>query len=143
MRVADAVERLGGFQARIGGVLSRVGIALDAQPRDPVVLAHLRWELLRLLREYQLFKHTELFDPLLRGDDPDRRRRAGSLKDRCLAMAAVVTDHVRRWTVAGVADATSYEVEARALLARLARHLAEERLGVTHLLDGLQRTRRA
>lgn len=143
MRVGDAIQRLEAYQTRIDAVLTRTGRALDVTPRDPVALAHLRWELLRLLREYQLFKHGELFEPLLRGGDAGRRMRAATLKDRCLAMAEVVTEHTQRWTVAGTADAGSYTDEARALLVRLVQHLSEERSGVAHLLDGVLRTRQA
>lgn len=108
-----------------------------------MLLAHLRWQLLRLLREYQLFKHGEIFDPLLRAGDENRRAQAASLKSRCIAMAAVVSEHSRRWTVAGTLDHDDYPDEARALIFRIGAHLVQERAGVEHLLDGLRETRRA
>ncbi|WP_174280295.1 hypothetical protein [Sphingomonas bacterium] len=143
MHVAAAITRLEQYQGRITALIDRTRVALDQPARDPVALATLRWEMLRLLREYQLFKHGELFDPLLRAADLGRRGRAASLKARCIEMAAAVGDHGRRWAEAGTATAERHADETHTLLTRLTQHLLRERLGVTELLSGLQRTRQA
>lgn len=70
--------------------------------RDLLASGHptavLRWQLVRALREYQLFKHREIFDPLAGSLNPQLADLACGMKMRCIATCNAYGDHVQRWS---------------------------------------------
>jgi hypothetical protein len=101
------------------------------------------WQLLRLLRSYQLFKHGEIFDPLGRHPDPIRARRAAAAKERCTAMGEQFGRHVQRWSAQGAdSSPVEYKQQTTDVLAAVRRHLTHEAAEVELLLRDVKRTRR-
>ena len=105
--------------------------------------ARQRWALMRTLREYQLFKHIEIFDPVIDRGDPRRAELAEAIKQRCIAAGEDYRRYVGRWT----SEATElrwadYVADADAVAARIRLHMARERRDVEALLAGMEQTRR-
>jgi hypothetical protein len=95
---------------------------------DPAAHARHRWELLRVLVEFQLFKHRDVFDPLIRQGDPRTAPRAQLLKTECAALGAEVRAFVVRWSDGSVeADWERFRTASLALIAMVERGLAEQR----------------
>lgn len=89
-----AIKHLEEQQARITMLLHGV--------RDLLASGHptavLRWQLVRALREYQLFKHREIYDPLAGSLNPQLADLACGMKMRCIATCNAYGDHVQRWS---------------------------------------------
>lgn len=110
-------------------------LLIDADTCRLKALCLVRWQLIRRLRAFQLFKHTHLFDPLIAAGPPMRRLQATELKRRCLAMGDLYAVHVRRWTLSAAADDwPAYRRDADAMARRIRRHLADEAGGIRLLL---------
>ncbi|MBJ6122145.1 hypothetical protein [Sphingomonas mollis] len=105
MDVSASLARLHEHQDRILTILDRATNLIHGDPdRNRAGLATSRWEMARRLREYQLFKHRELFDPMIAGGDPDQRRRARLMKADCILLSEDFQTHVARWSGVDVAD---------------------------------------
>jgi hypothetical protein len=136
MNAARLLPELDRHQAAILSHFDEVG-QLVAGPPDLAcpALSRRRWELVRMLRAYQLFKHHELFDPAIRNGNPAEAAAASRMKARCTGMGDTVSAYVRHWSCADVAGAwAEYSRATGALVHRLRAHLARERLEATELL---------
>jgi hypothetical protein len=123
---------------QIGSVLAEAETALGrSDPERSKTLALIRWQLVRRLRSYQLFKHTELFDPLCRGGEAGKARMASAMKARCIDTAEAYDRHVKKWSACGIDSAwASYEQDSRAVIALIRQHLAREAAEAENLLAG-------
>lgn len=144
MHTADALRALDRHQQRIlAGITAAVAL-LDlpaAEARPP--LARARWEMLRMLGEYRLFKHTEVFDPAEASGSPAQVMAARKLKAECDAAAAGFRAYVVHWSARDIAaEWAGYRPAMLAMAARLRAHLAHERGAITAVLAGSTRTRR-
>lgn len=141
---AQAYDRLVDYQSRI---VTCIDGAVELLALDPeaarMPLARIRWTMVRILREYQLFKHREIFDPVIVRDDrysPIARR----LKEACLAAADQHLTFVARWNAGDVAARWhEYRPAMAARSAQLRRDIARERREVATLLAGCSLGRRA
>lgn len=110
-----------------------------AQPE----IAQIRWQLLRVLREYQLFKHNEIFDPLIAANRTELAMMAKRLKAACIAAGEAYQAHTIRWTEQGALESwTEYQQAVLKIVERVEEHLRSERMAVTALLAGVSRTRK-
>ena len=124
------------LQDRILAIVSRAE-AILRQPgnRDTAALGGARWEVARALREYQLFKHSCIFDPLERGADY-RAIKAKRMKADCIRIGEEFRAYVLKWSVVSILDHwAEYHPAALDAVARIRAHLAKERIGVAELLD--------
>lgn len=139
-----ALTLLGEHQRTIAALLDEADSVFEgSDPLSSDALAHLRWQLVRRLRTYQLFKHIELFDPIMAAGDAERARSAGEMKARCLTAGNAYNDHVRKWTVLGMGvDPLRYRAEGQTIVARLREHLRREAADAKVLLERVVRTRR-
>lgn len=144
MRSEQALTRLQEHQSRAAEILGRAQAALaGSQDVESARLAQMRWELMRVLRDYQLFKHTEIFNPVIQTGTPAEAKTAAQLKDRCVGIAALYADHARKWTLMGAVDAwPHYRTEALRMIRDLEAHMAAELRDTGALLSGIARTRR-
>lgn len=143
MEADRALSRLGEYQRRIAHIIvaARDALAGDSASGQKTV-AGARWELVRILREYQLFKHTEIFDPLIAYGDSVRATNASRLKTRCIDLGQSYGDHVQRWSLQAPMNAwDDYRDEALTMIERINRHLGDEAEQVARLLVGVGRTR--
>jgi hypothetical protein len=144
MKTADALHRLDLLQLRIVALLDHATEMVAKPPeqaREP--LAKARWALARILREYQVFKHTEIFDPAIRHGGEQHAEQARIMAARCIATGKAFTDHVIRWGSQDVvAQWTTYRPAMLAMVVRLRRALVSEKIGVAALLAGAEQTRR-
>lgn len=140
-----AIIRLEGYQEQIRRIIGQaLPVVRDGDPSQCMSLASARWQLLRVLREYQLFKHTEIFDPII-GHGPGLKASAAALlKKRCVELADEHHRYVQRWSLEGLGTAwPQYRSEALVMADRIEQHLRQEMRDVRALLSGLYRTRQA
>ena len=119
---------LGEHHRHIHALLDEADAALiGIDPARARVLALIRWQLMRRLRTYQLFKHTELFDPIIRGNDSEMTRSAGAMKARCTAIGEAYNEHVGKWAAAGIeSNWSAYQADAASAILSIRNHLARE-----------------
>ena len=141
LRIAHDTERtllarLLGYQERIEAILARGEHILDAGATlDGGAIGQLRWELARTLGEYQIFKHTRLFDPLIVRGGP-RSAAAAAMKQSCITLGGAFRAYVIRWTAADILDRPDpYRTAALVEVGRLRTHLKREREGARQLLQ--------
>ena len=143
MNTDQALLRLQALQRSLLDHLDRVQAWFSLPPaeaREP--LARARWLAVRLVHEYQVFKHAEILDPAIRHGAPAQVDAATRMKADCLAVIAHFRAHVREWSTGDVAARwDEYLAAMRALADRWRAHLATERRAIADLLAGSTRTR--
>ena len=143
MRVADALARLDQHQTDI---LATIAGALKLAEGEPAVvrmaLARARWKLARQLREYQVFKHNEIFGPATLSGTPLHAERARAMAQHCTDNGEQFQDYLKRWSSRDVVQQwEEYKPAMLAMTSQLRRMLAVERGNVVALLAGSARTR--
>ena len=124
------------FQDRIHAIVDRA----EANLRNPAgadfaALGQTRWEAARALREYELFTHSRIFDPLIRGPDY-RALKARTMKADCVRMGEQFRAYVLKWSVVSIADHwAEFYPAALDVMALIRTHLARERTGVSELVE--------
>lgn len=144
MKTEHALARLYEHQQAI---LDHLAASCEFMRQDPHLargpLAKARLEMFRLLRAYQLFKHTEIFDPVVRQDNAGQIASASRMKADCTAAGEAYRAYVNVWSTRDVVDAwDSYRPAMTAMAQRLRSHIAVERAQVPQLLAGSSNTRR-
>lgn len=143
MHTEHVIAHLQQHQREIEASL-REGQALlaDGNALQLKAIALVRWQLMRALRAYQLFKHTEIFNPIIASGAPSRAREAEELKQRCIVIGEAYREHVQRWSLSGPAHSwPDYLKETQEIIRRIRAHLDQETLGVAALIANLKRTR--
>lgn len=143
MRIEQVVAHLQHHHREIETSL-REGQALldDGDASQLKAIALVRWQLMRALRAYQLFKHTEIFNPIIASGALPRAREAEDLKQRCILIGEAYQEHVKQWSLSGPAHSwPTYIKEAQEIIRRIRTHLNEETLSVEALIANLKRTR--
>ena len=140
-----AIERLEEQQARIVTLLASASALLGEEQRDSVsALATLRWRLVRTMREYQLFKHFEIFDRLAASSNTQLAEIARGMKGRCVAIGEEYAAHVQRWSNGTASNAWSdLTLDTLAITAKIRKHLDHEHAQAVILLRDVARTRRS
>jgi hypothetical protein len=130
------LDRLVEHQNLVRGIIARAETCLrHPHQRDALTLARLRWEVTRAIGAYTLFKHHELFDPLVAHGTSAQARAAAEAKRACLAMGAQFQAHVRKWSGAPVAERwDEYQPATVAMIAKLRGHFDLERQAVGAML---------
>ena len=143
MRTEDALRRLIDLQTRILAEVDAAAVVLGGGPETArAELAKARWSVSRVLREYQLFKHVEIFDPAIARGSPSQADAARRMKAACIAAGRDHAEHVARWSVSdAAAHWDEYRAAMRALVAAIRTHIRRERVDVERLLAGSERTR--
>jgi hypothetical protein len=128
-------DRFTELQGRILGLIDRTeALLLDRDAPDVGALGSTRWELARTLREYQLFKHSCIFDPLDQRRGPDASS-ARIMKADCIRFGEEFLAYVLRWSAASpLQQWDEFETASRDMIARIRAQLVAERIGVTDLL---------
>ena len=132
-----ALDRLHEHQGEILALMRTAEPMLtDPLARDVPGLARARWALMRALTAYQMFKHREIFDPLIAKAAPGEAHRLLRMKRACLDLGDVFRAYVQRWSACDVEGRwAEYQPAALAMMARLRTHIAREREEVTALLS--------
>jgi len=95
---------------------------------DPAAQARHRWELLRVLVEFQIFKHRDIFDPIIRRGDPRTAPQAQIMKEECAALGMEVRAFVTCWSDGSVErDWDRFRAATLALIAKVERGLIGQR----------------
>jgi hypothetical protein len=95
-----------------------------------------RWQMVRLLREYQIFMHSRIFDPAIAKGAPNQIAAAQDLKINCIAMGNAFSSYVKFWS-SGVITTSweSYRIAMIEMSASLAQHVKSELSNVVALLS--------
>ena len=130
------LARLADHQREILTILNGAEPFLTEPPkRDVAALARARWALMRALTGYQLFKHREVFDPLLAKARPADAYNLVRMKRACTELGDAFRSYVQRWSGADVeAQWTEYQPAALAMIARIREHIAREQEEVGKVL---------
>lgn len=142
MRTDAALRILSDHQDRILAQIASDRALFDAEGEAArPALSQRRWLLTRLLREYQLFKHVELFDPALAGND--RLGVAARLKMRCIAIGERFAAYLACWTSSAIDGHWSdYAAATLRMFDALDRHVEQERRAIEAMLAGVERIER-
>jgi len=124
------------LQDRIHAIVDRAeAILREPGNRDVATLGQARWQAARLLRQYQLFKHSRIFDPIAASQD-FRALKAKRMKEDCIRFGETFQEYVLRWSVVSIADNwEEYHAAALGSITRIRAQLVKERAGVAELLD--------
>ena len=136
MSAVDKGALLEAYQTRIAAALDdKLRAVAGAEDRRAHSIAEARWALVRLLREYQLFRHTRIFDPIIGSKNFSRATQADILKGKCLAAGNHYRQHVAKWSLTCTDHSwPTYEAELRVLIAGINDHLSAEAQSVRKLL---------
>lgn len=137
MGKASLVKQLDDHQRRVGDILRwalPVFSRLSVPPEVAEELMARRMELSRLLMEYALFKHREIFEPVIAGGGK-RGAEAMRLKLACIEAGKAYRDYTRgRDKAHPLTNWDTYRSAASAMAAAIRQHLVDERAGVRRLL---------
>lgn len=123
------------LQDRILAIASRAEALLRSDTKDVATLGQGRWEVARALLEYQMFKHSRIFDPIDRAQN-GRAARARGMKAECLRFGDELRAYVLKWSSLSVVDHwEQYKPAALEGIARMRAHLARERAEIAELLE--------
>ena len=130
-----ALDRLNDHQNGIVALLDEKEPLVVADARhDVATLARARWALMRALTAYAMFKHREIFDPLIAKARPADAHKLLRMKRACLELGDEFRAYVQKWSAADVQTHwTEYRPAACAMIARIRAHLARERADVAAL----------
>jgi len=122
-------------QDNILAISDRAEEIICSDTRDLAALGEARWELARALREYQLFKHSRIFDPIASAHD-GRTIKAQCMKAECIRVGEAFRAYILKWSSVSVTDHwADYQPAALEAIARIRAHLMRERAGVAELLQ--------
>jgi hypothetical protein len=135
------IDELKAHQEKVLSIMAR-SFAMIEKPGalDTGVLGQNRWELMRTLRAYQIYKHVFIFDPAIASGTPGRASHAAAMKARCEAMGAAYQAHTLQWSASSVVEREAeYRAATRHILERARNHMARE-LVEAAMLDRMCKT---
>ena len=137
MNKGGLLERLRRHQEDALAIMGDTEPMLAKAASDEVgALARARWALMRTLIAYQHFKHRELFDPAIARNILGEAQRAARMKQACMAMGEEFRDHISLWSRRDVGgEWATYQPAALSMMAKLRKHLAQERAEIETLVD--------
>ncbi|WP_141243992.1 hypothetical protein [Sphingomonas lenta] len=117
-------------------IIDRATACLEQSPEIArAELAHLRWKLARALREYQVFKHSHIFDPAIASGSPSLAEAGRRLKIDCIAGGETFFRYVRFWSSKDVvANWGEFRAATRDLGRNLRDHVSSEGTQIRLLL---------
>ena len=129
-------------QRQITGILTAALPLLDRRHATPEIgaeLAKARMEMTRLLMDYALFKHRDIFAPIIASGGA-RLNDCLRLKSACIAAGQEYRDFIRSGNrTAPLTDWDAYRTSAQAMAQTMKTHLAEERAGIRKVLGVRER----
>jgi hypothetical protein len=124
------------LQDRISAIVARSETILNRKDaRDVAALGRTRWELAGALREYQLFKHDRIFDPLAQSEGYHARQ-AQRLRTECIRAGEEFRHYVLEWSAISILDRwDEYKPAALDAIARVRAYIAKDRNQISELLQ--------
>lgn len=103
---------------------------------DPNTVSSARWRFVRVLTAYQVFKHQQIFDPMVaRGSKLDVDA-ALQLKAECIIISEAFRSYIAKWSMSGITGREEeYRRDARSMILRVRTHIIRERRGIEALLN--------
>jgi hypothetical protein len=127
MDKADLRRRLEVYRSQCLSHMQRASAVLEAATPDATTLAMMRWQYVRLLTEFESFKHREIFGPALRNGTPGELALARDMATACEVMGQAFRAYVLEWsTVDKNARWEEYSAAAKAIIQRLHDHFEAE-----------------
>lgn len=128
-------DRFTELQSRIHAIVDESeALLVQGDARNADALGKVRWELARALREYQLFKHSCIFDPIERRQDPNAPK-ARRMRADCIRFGEEFLAYVLRWSAASpLQQWDEFESASRSMVAGIRAQLASERIAMADLL---------
>ena len=127
------------YHTKIMSIVQETEATLRSDEPDLMALGGLRWALGRTLGDYQLFKHTRFFDPLLERGTTRQVAIAERMKRACITAGIEYRAFVAEWDANSILDRwPHYRPAALAIMARIRAHIDAERDGLVQLLQADQ-----
>ena len=138
------IKHLATYQHKITEIVDRAENLIGGRERpSPLTLGKTRWALARALNEYQVFKHSRIFDPILAQEHGPRAELARSQREACMALGAEYRTYVAHWNAVDILDRwEDYRSAALAMLARIRGHVQDETAAFARL-DAMPEERKA
>ena len=122
------------YQQRIRRALDRGDTLLAAEVPDVTALGTIRWELVQAVRAYQVYKHSEIFDPLIDAGIEPAALIARGMKAMCIAASSRGKAFILEWSGRSAGDDwPRYSAATLAMNAEVRLTLEIERMGLTEL----------
>ena len=143
MLTADTLKMLDGHQRGILAWMEQASRTLDRDPAEArAELTSARWELVRLINTYRLFKEGEIFSLAATGAHPQTAA-IRQLEADSDAAAEAFRTHVMRWSaIDKVANWPEYRSAMLALRHRMSAGLRKDRAAVVAMLAAPTQARR-
>jgi len=143
MNTNDALANVWRRQAEILETAAGVMALIDSDPAvGQAELVKARWQLARQVREYQLFKHAEIFGPTIRFGTETQSRLAAQAAALCTANGAEFHAYLTQWSGRDtLGQWPDYQSATKAMVAGLRQALAAEKFQIGRLVEGAERTR--
>lgn len=139
----NLLSRLDEHHVRLSEVIKRGDMLLASSvPPDRKLISQACDEFVCILGRYQLFKHQELFDPIIDDGPPDKARLAQQMKAECMMLSKEYQAHVAHSANLDIsAQWGSHREGVIRLLARINAHIRRERWITASLLIEPTKTR--
>ncbi|MFW2829235.1 hypothetical protein [Sphingomonas sp. ID0503] len=120
-------KHLAAYQHRIIDIVGRAEAVIGADTRpSSQALGKLRWDLARAMNEYQVFKHSRIFDPAIAAGG-ERGSAASRMREACMAIGSEYRLYVAAWNATNILDNwDDYRAAALTMLARIRAHVDAE-----------------
>ena len=106
-----------------------------ADALDPAMVSSARWRFVRVLTGYQVFKHQQIFDPVVQHGSMLDADAARQLKAECILISEAFRSYIAKWSTSGITDREAeYRRDAEGMILRVRTHIARERRGIEALL---------
>ncbi len=120
----------------IADVTVEADAMLGSPDLDPAAVSSARWRFVRVLTGYQVFKHQQIFDPMVKHGSMLDADAARQLKAECILISEAFRNYVAKWSTSGIAgQEDAYRCEAHSMILRVRTHIARERRGIEALLS--------
>lgn len=139
---AVRIEQLVAHQDGVLVIINRILALLTDPLGDCAAIGRHRWELVRTIRAYQLFKHWRIFDPAIASGVRWQVERGTAMKRACIETGEDFKAHVLAWSSTDVAAHwQDYRQDMLLWSQRLIRHMEVERQDGTILLQAVPAVR--
>lgn len=124
------------YAVRILRMVNRArAVAHDNRCETLDLLSARRRALCDLLTAYQKFKHTRVFDPVVRLGSGSSKVIARTLKIECMQMGATFSAYNSRWLRTRQSEWQAYRPDMLSVTEQLIEHIVSERRAIKQLLD--------
>ncbi len=124
------------YHQTIADITAQADAMVSLADIDAAAICSARWRFVRVLTGYQMFKHQQIFDPVMKHGSALDADAARQLKAECILISEAFRNYVAKWSTSGITgQEDTYRCEAHAIILRVRTHIAREARGIEALLS--------